>query len=294
MKIGRKFLFYKNSKYYLCKNFLILFLLLGAPNDLLGSKINIEHDSERATKLLQMKIQEAEVYPEPFPFIIIEDFLPNELLRNAIKFFPTIEQARKIGGVYGNDGRVLIKINSLQMKPKGINAAFWINFSKIMRSLQQSIIDKFIDFIDIKFQLTNNLDLENIKKSLKFTETVHEEGLYLQSHANLKPHFDPLKKFVQIILYLPEDDFHEDYGTKIFYGSPGKNLSEKFKHNNDLIHCLTFPYRKNVLVVFLQSPLSWHSSENYKNPTYLKKAYFTSVNLDDSFTRQFYVGESVN
>ncbi len=294
MEIGRKFLFYKNSKHYLYLSFLTLFLLLGAPKNLLASKINIKYDSERATQLLQTKIQEAEVYTEPFPFIIIEDFLPDELLMDAIKFFPTMEQVRKIGGGYGNDGRVLISINSLQMKPKGINADFWINFSKTIRTLQQSIIDKFIDFIDIKFQLNNNADLENIKKSLKFTETVSAEGLYLQSHANLKPHFDSLKKFVQILLYLPEDNFHEDYGTKIFSGSPGKNLSKKFEHNNDLIHCLTLPYKKNVLVMFLQSPLSWHSSENYQDPTYLRKAYFTSVNLDTHFAKQFYIGESID
>lgn len=270
------------------KFFILIFLFV-------AKTLVFSNDSSILFSFLKEKIEQSKVQTQPFPFIIIEDFLPESLLEDALRFFPKIDQVKNYGfPICGADGRWCLPINTINEELSGINASFWVNFNDTISNLGPIIANKFLDFIDIKFQLIDQDEIENIRKSIKFSNCTAQGVLYCQSQGKLTPHFDPLKKFVQLMLYLPDDDVHEKYGTKLFYGSPGKDFNNKHLHNNDLVEARILPFRKNTLVLLMQSPLSWHSAEGYEDENYIRKAYFTSINLDTDSTDQYYPGMMVD
>lgn len=232
-------------------------------------------------EMIQDKILRARVYESPFPFVIIEDFLPEALFEQVLKNFPDDQLLQKYG-VQFVQGRKILPIK------EGVSSQFWLHFSELMDAIRPSIIDKFIGCIDVKFQVSDPIECNRIKETIQFANREEIfEGLYIQKKGQLKPHFDPLKKFVQMIIYLPEDNDHQHLGTVFYQGSAGANLSDKFKHNDDLVPILTVPYKRNVCVMFLQSPLSWHAAAN-DNDDYTRRAYLTSVDLDPEWARTYY------
>ena len=251
-------------------------------------------------KYIERKVDSAKVSIEPFPYIIIDEILPQSLYALALDYWPGFDHFRGAGGsrkkIYTTYG-CIEKTNIIEEK-----RIFWRTFGEVVikHYLKPLIIEKFKPYIGWKFPLSSEEELKEIKRNLSFYPYHYDCIVVDPPGYRIAPHIDGIKTFIQAIIYFPKDDDHQELGTVLYKGSSHKKpLNEQkgnaiIEHNNDLVPAKKIAYKPNTFIAFLQSPVSWHSTNPVANPDihYLRRTYFLDIRLSPEAMQKIYREES--
>ena len=204
------------------------------------------------------KIINSSIIQEPFPYIIIDNFLEEKLYNNIINkiyksendLFKNIDEInnRSTKAIYsGNDygdKKFNIENNDISLEKK--YADILLN-----KDIKESIIEKFIQ--------NKNLDKDIISK---YKSTMIQLDCF-RGNYNYKIHTDSGTKFITILLYLAKDNNHLDIGTNVYDNE--KNLINNIS------------YKPNRLLIF--SPSKKNDPENNKFISYHNMQGETDINF---------------
>jgi hypothetical protein len=112
---------------------------------------------------------------------------------------------------------------------------------------------------------------------------------YMAEGAQLFPHTDGIKKILTLMLYFPDENYHNksgqdlEIGTTFYnsseYGLSEKDIKNKIKNIEDVKNfekrnkiSLKFPFKKKNIYGFIKSHNSWHGLEPLKvHKNYIRK-----------------------
>ncbi|MCB1110526.1 MAG: hypothetical protein KDK64_06050 [Chlamydiia bacterium] len=244
---------------------------------------------------IREKIEKTPVEESPFPHFIIEDILPETLYEAGQSFWPHPNCFYAKG--FPHHGPVhrlhvctsLGSIEHSSLTPE--QKMFWRTFGEVVVNhyMKPLIAQKLLNYIHYKFPGATPEQLNALKKSFEFYPFHYDSLLIDDANYFIDPHVDGVKTFAQCLLYFPEDNDHQDLGTKFFRGPPFRK-----GHYNSCVAALKLEkhvrYKRNTLVVFLQSPTSWHSADTspYPDTHYLRKMFLMTLRTSPEAVNQIY------
>ena len=209
---------------------------------------------------IEKKIDDIEIVTAPFPYAVIENIFPKDFYEEILRRIPD----RKLFVSQGPRSVICVgygAIEKINLSKRDLR--FWEVFSEVIvnRFLKPKITPAFIPFLSHKFPKLTIKELEALNKDIEFWNH-RQEFLICDSHqCSIIPHIDQSDIFVQLFIYLPNDNYHEHLGTTLYQGSSILPGQEIYEHNSDLTKVFTLPFKPNTLVAFMQTPCAWHGFE---------------------------------
>ena len=244
---------------------------------------------------IREKIKTTPVEIDPFPHLVIEEILPETLYEACQRFWPDKYHFYSKGFPHhGPVNRLHICTNLGAIDHSSLNSEqkmFWRTFGEVVANhyIKPLITEKLLAFISYKFPKLDSQQVSEVKELFNFYPFHYDSLLIDNSNYFIVPHVDGIKTFAQCLLYFPDDDDHQDLGTKFFKGPPFKE-----GQYHSCVAALRLAkhvrYKKNTLVAFLQSPTSWHSADisPYPDKNYLRKMFLMTIRNSPEAVNQIY------
>lgn len=233
--------------------------------------------------VLQNKIN-IKLTTDPYPYFIIDDALPNELYDSLNESFPEYEKIIKSNmGIKTYQENTAYRLNASQSLNDNDISNDWKNFINYHTSsdFTNELFEIFKDSI-MKIYNVGKEKLPNSKNiGVRFTGN-HYFNTDCQFVINtptsgesqvIGPHLDNPKEFYACLFYMKNNDDNSTGGnltTHKFNGKPSFYGKSRVRDENvSLID--EIEYKRNRLVVFLNSPLSIHGvTRRSKTSSYRK------------------------
>lgn len=184
-------------------------------------------------KHISKKVSDAAINLEPYNYIYVDDFFPEDTYKKILGTLPNIkyEEIEKTRGTKGYPKRFTGQTPEFIAK-----ALLGGDFKKVLLS---------------KFGITDNNYTEDIL-------LVRDNPGYA-----IPPHTDSLSKVITVLIYLPEDNSMEDEGTSIFIPEKNGFICKDGRHYNfeDFFKVKTMPFRPNSMFAFARTDNSFHGVE---------------------------------
>lgn len=237
-------------------------------------------DLEYVEKYINKKFAEAKVETEPFPHIIIDNILPEDLYSDLLLHWPNdafeakpLYTWRKSLGICGWPG-----IDEYSYK-------LWKQFAIITNQ----IIKRKIGELFHKYS-AHRFGKEVNGKFLCDSADLDEHKLVQDYGDGIKPHIDQAYIFAVAIIYFPElnDYSHTCLSTRFYkHNSNRESVDICFDSNVKLVKAVD--YKPNRLCAFMQTPHSWHSgAQDHPFGSYARKLYLTHIYLSSKFLKKHY------
>ncbi len=226
-------------------------------------------------------------YSNPYPHIIIDNFITKEMCEKLIQELNAAEKKFKVASVMG--GRTRFNKENFTLNDEAFKLYEKFNNIKLFNSFFDNLIAEtknsekkfYIDnfFNDIEFKKENNLFFKIKKKIFKplLTNKVFLEMDYSigRNGYNREPHHDAPNKIIVFLLYLNSFENKDEGGALEIYKYKEK-FKDKFLQNplNENLELQKKMYpQQGQLIIFLSCPNSIHGVEFYK-PHDENKRYF--------------------
>jgi len=206
------------------------------------------------------KINNNNLYNDPYPHLLIDNFFDINLINQIIENFPDIEY-------FKNTKRHEQIINN-----KATRQSFYldnkddfnkINNKKLFKEFYKKISNKI--FIKDIFKIFNKECPEDYH--------IQCQLIYDTKGFNILPHCDNFKnkrhKYLTILLYLPDDNNFVNYGTELYKENKNGKIHYTDKEINkeryfDIVKKAS--YKKNTLFAFIpEYNKSWHGVSSIKD-----------------------------
>ncbi|UDL03793.1 hypothetical protein [Marinobacter sp. CA1] len=205
------------------------------------------------------RLENARIALKPYPHFYIDQVFPDEYYATMLELLPTQDAYRKwtdVGKVkleqYSRRDQCYLEPSWLETQPPR-HRRFWQGFAEwfLSEDTARRAMTKFETTLTERFLCQREL-----------WPTVYPQALFLRHRSDyfIGPHTDIPSKIVNILLYLPEDDRHEELGTSMFapkqmdFSCPGTQ-----HHQFEDFHEVDFaPYRRNTAFGFVKTDNSWH------------------------------------
>ncbi len=216
------------------------------------------------------------LFNNPIQIFRIDNFLNDDLYEKINFYFPKINNELSIDqnfGKYTLDPENIIFEND--------------NQKNVITELEKIIFSNdFFNFFTRKFYLKNAAAQKNLKRKIKYLRipkvfsynqrankllfseiSVKYSFSFIKNNGGIVPHVDSQRKYLSLMLYFPDKDICENYGTT-FFDSKISNHSnthldkkelKNFKENNKIL--FKTPFISNCLFGFIRNDYSWHSVE---------------------------------
>lgn len=252
--------------------------------DLRAAKIHIEH-----------RFAEATVEEFPFPHLVIENILPDELYEQLLSFWP---EEQNFSGGNGQFRQLYVNKGCskwMHLDNESIRL-FWRIFAEVVATLyiNEAVKEKLMPYLDWKFPDLPKTEVEKLKKTLRFWDS-RQDSLFQYTHLyQIPPHIDQIYLFATSLLYCPIDNDHEQLGTTLYTckeGRPPEVSGDYYQGTPTLVKSI--PYQRNTLLVMLQNPWQLHGSNLHDSPGYLRNLYglFTYIapdQVEELYKNTFY------
>ncbi len=213
-----------------------------------------------------------------FSIFKIDNFLDEKLYQELKDNFPNIDT--KILQLNDNFGKKAFKKDKL------------INLEDKQRIVIQKFDDlvhsnEFFNFFVKKFFFKNVSNQNNFLRKLRYLRfpiknkddrsffdflfsklKVTYDFSFIKNNGGIDPHVDALSKYMSLMLYFPDSQKEENYGTT-FWSSNVPNYTnthienhqeiKNFKSESKILY--KTPFNQNSLYIFLRNDYSWHSVE---------------------------------
>lgn len=242
-------------------------------------------------------IENSTIVEHPYPHIIVDDILPQELYNQIVKE----NEEFKIWSVYHkpsqkrkNNKRTEIHILSEASKSTDQNEYFdfagihnsiknfenevknkaWNEFRNILtsRELQNVLLNKFSKYLENRIE---NLDKNKMIRNIQFNKD--SEGF------KIDPHTDTEFKLLFGLFYLAKDDKNPNLSTGMYVHKKGLRswrttpLGAKLK-NEDFEKVKEVEYLPNRMAMFLKNDISWHGVDIPRNDISRYTVYYSLCN----------------
>lgn len=241
--------------------FLILFLSLQ-----LGGIYSLDLDRMQAH--LKEKIFQAKIEMDPFPHLIIENILPEDIYDELLSNWPS-----KI--FFTNEIKDVIRFDQINNNSR----AAWEQFSCFIdQFLTREISNLFRPYSFYRFghdvsgmQLRNGLDH-------RLTQNFHSPSA----------HIDQGYIYAALFIYFPKrNETHKELGTRIYRHKQGRTCPTYCNESLTNVELVkTVPYKPNTLFAFLETPYAWHGSENPRSR--LRRLYMSTIFFSTQFMKDYY------
>lgn len=241
---------------------------------------------------IENKFREAKLERSPFPHVIIENFFPEDVYCDILRFnlFRHNQGASMLGGIASDHLTSRTPYSSRKQIDLHTNAPFdgteqEKQFWGMMRTLMlqdnwfaQQVVNKYPDYFSIRFgDLTGEKDFLSLFESKLFVQR-HEPGYYIGPHSEA-----PHRVFAGVFSFAENEDFAQ-YGTELL------------AHENRLVRCWgcdhhnregfivkkIAPYKPNNFFVFYKTRHSFHGvptlPDNIPNQRYGMQFQFNEAN----------------
>ncbi len=208
-------------------------------------------DLDRLAQHLGQRIAEAPIRTDPFPYVVVEDALPEDFYDLLLRALPPAE-------FFGTDKYKRNFTPTMKVAPR-LSRIVWgfVDDRLAPEAITPAVLKKFAPFLDEHYGTIFGRDFQRTARSLP---AIAEEGriMFRPPGYRLEPHLDPTRVLFTVILYLPAAPFGEDFGTQLFRISgefEATNLGAFYPERHGLACELvaTAPYKANHLLVFLNS-----------------------------------------
>lgn len=220
--------------------------------------------SQADLDLLVEKIDQAELRMEPFPHLVIKNFLPDGLYEQALGSWPDDQVFATTNNFRRQQVNLRALVESLPDKIRPV----WAAVLALSEVVNRALYKKFANQIALKFVPlfgANWRDFaRNYSTSFRQAHLAHYSG-----QAGLGPHVDSVRLMVNSFLYVSENSAPEvDLGT-VLYRSFGFMTPE---NNNKLPASVTqrllapdtiVPYQANCMLSFVNTPYSFHGVQDF-------------------------------
>ncbi len=193
-------------------------------------------------------------------YLFLEDFLPGELYSACVRFWPDDKY------FVGNGTRKRIVRSGLPALPANLSG-FWREFADYVNgSVKPALVQRFLPFLHKKF-----IGLPSEKESWarsNFEIFNHDnEGLNLDRNYAITPHVDQKYIFISCLLYMPKDGFQKNLGTSFYKAedSTFRTVDVEYPPADLFKESMSFPFKPNSLLAFLQTPTSFHGKRNVRH-----------------------------
>ncbi len=239
-----------------------------------SSKQVIDETLRQVKAHIDAKMKQARVEEHPFPHIVIEGIFPEQLYKHIQSKWPAKEEF-----VRGGQRNILpatngcIESSTLTTEQK----VFWTLFGEIIvnKYIKPQLIEKLLPYIGMKHRLSG-LEPSQVNYFTDFSNLRQDCLVEDDCNYSIAAHIDQLNIFAALLIYLPSDTDHQDMGTTFYSGPPNPDPNNIYRAPA-LKFAKRIPYKPNTLVVFLQSPISWHAVEATRHTNYRRKLYMAPI-----------------
>jgi hypothetical protein len=213
---------------------------------------------------VQSRIEAATVVERPFPYLLIRDFLPDHLYRQALDMWPSDE----FFAARNHTSRLQVNLaRQMAELPESIRPA-WTGLLSLADVVNRALYKKFTPFFSHKFvPLFGPAWRETVKgysTSFRQLQLAQYTG-----KGDLNPHVDNVRLVVNSFLYASETAEPEAELGTVLYRSFGLMLTENNKRLDGalvkrfLAPDVIVPYQANCLLSFVNTPFSFHGVDPY-------------------------------
>lgn len=231
------------------------------------------------------KLQSAQVIEYPFPHIVVENILPDDLYVMASSQWPC--DSAFIG--HGNGNHFILPVTGGVAEKSRLDhdqKIFWRVFGEVIvnRYIKPRIAAMLIPYLPMKAGLENydisKFDLTQDIASFRQDNIAFDQGPY-----NTNIHIDQRNILAAMLIYMPVDNDHQELGTQFFEGPPA-GCNDVYNSNSSFSSLVKIvPYKPNTLVAFMQTPISWHAYSQKGDTDYRRRFYHAPIFLSPEFMR---------
>ncbi|MDE3046201.1 MAG: hypothetical protein KGJ02_06115 [Verrucomicrobiota bacterium] len=220
-------------------------------------------DMERIEKHVREKFSEAVIETRPFPHLIIENILPEELYEELVANWPG-HTVKDIENDLGNYDKKL-----------------WQEFfTSVMNNLiKRNIGAMFRRYLRYRFE--DDICWISLCNSKHLRDHTLYESLYIL------PHLDHASTFAAVIIYFPEKNNQINFGTQFYRHKEEKtSIDIIWEHDLSKMELLKIvPFKRNTLCAFMQTPCAWHGFPMKVLP---RRMYMSNIYVSNAFSEQYY------
>jgi FkbM family methyltransferase len=208
------------------------------------------------------RIDAATVVEQPFPYMVIDNFFPDDYFRRALENFPADGQMVPLSETGRTEGyrERLVSLFSdehfARLDPD--RRKFWLGFADWLYS------DRFINGVVSKFWPQVACRLADLNRAGEGV-MVHGDALIVsdQPGYEIGPHTDLAHRLITFLFYLPEDGSSSDLGTSIYAPlDPSLECKGGPHYPFELFEKLdTVAFLPNRVLVFVRNNQSFHGVE---------------------------------
>jgi hypothetical protein len=213
---------------------------------------------------VQSLIEAAPVIEHPFPHLVIKDFLPDHIYRQALEMWP----ADEFFASRNHNSRLQVNlVRQMGELPERIRPA-WTGLLSLADVVNRALYRKFTPFYSHKFvPLFGPAWRETVKgysTSFRQLQLAQYTG-----QGELNPHVDSVRLVVNSFLYASETSEPEAHLGTVLYRSFGFMMTENnYKIEGALAKRflapdVIVPYQANCLLSFVNTPFSFHGVDPY-------------------------------
>lgn len=219
------------------------------------------------------------VLEQPFPHVVVEEALDKELLDQIFRSIPDLKSLTD-GKRYGNNERFNYSASDILANPDIAPEFKELARIHLSQAFLKGVVNLFGKFIPEYFPDFKNRfgDLYNLRAGVRGKDNERDEidvlmdfqlasntPVFLPGTTVRAPHIDCPKKLFVGLLYLrhPEDDSTggdlELYTPSAEASASGPKMDiTRTARKEDMAVAKTIPYKSNSLVLFLNTPHSYH------------------------------------
>lgn len=229
---------------------------------------------------IKKKIDAAPILLKPFPHIIIDDFLPENLVDRILEEFPgdkffeggsTTSMGRKIltdNKKHGNNNgwaELLLRSPAIRMMHQNMTGEIY----------KQILLDKFKEVIPFVGGSLENV--ENYESQCDWSRA--GEGYVRSIHLDREYHV------ISSMLYFNStEDYRGIGGDLLMHRHKDGELLEKFPRDEDMILSKRVPTEKNRYIIWLGCPGHYHSVDPIMRADGYRKFVYIAINDPDELT----------
>ncbi|MSP89033.1 MAG: hypothetical protein EXQ92_09520 [Alphaproteobacteria bacterium] len=218
----------------------------------------MDHDLEATIAHVVGRIGAAEVVADPFPHMVIADFLPPRLYRALLDAWPPTALFEHVNSMHRRE--VWIKQRLGALPPDHV--PLWRLISRTLKDANSAIFRRFQAHLGAKFEPYIGPTWPERVRRLK----ISMGGLQLASYPGrigLPPHVDHARLITNAFLYCNERDEADTDQATLLYRSLGLALPGNLNiEGTDIMPYMqvagTVPYQPNLCLTFLNTPRAFH------------------------------------
>jgi len=229
---------------------------------------------------LASKVSAARVRTEPFPYIVINDFLPDALYRTMLASWPP-EHAFMTTN-YAKRWQIDLTPYTAQSEQPA--HPIWREILELSDPINRALFRKLDPHFHVKFHSLLGSDWKQAVRKNFHISFRQAQLLQYPGDGGLHPHVDSARLVVNSFLYMSElDEVEPELGTILYrtygFSRPENNAKLTPKLEEKLLAPdVIIPYRRNSLFSFVNAPHSFHGVRDFEiSPRQRRVVVFSPV-----------------